>query len=293
VLRPSCFFVLRDSFPTAPAGEKTGPIAYTFLPPVAKRSQRRQSSWTSLQLLPIAGLGEIRQGHDLASLLVAAADKSGINFANGDILAIAQKIVSKAEGRIVDLSSVWPSPAAQQLAAKRNRDPRLVEVVLRESRRIVREDPVIITETHHGFVCANSGVDHSNVAGDDFVTLLPLDPDLSAARLAAALRKLTAKRFAVLITDTFGRPWRLGLVNVTIGAAGLPVLLDLRGKRDRNRKRLQATIIAVADELAAAAGLLMGKAAGIPAVIIRGYKYKRAADSARRIIRPPNEDLFR
>lgn len=260
---------------------------------MAKRAQRKPPRWTLVQLLPLVGLGEIREGDDLARLVVATAASCRIHFANGDILAIAQKIVSKAEGRVINLADISSSPHAQQLAAKRNRDPRLVEVILRESRRIVRDDPVIITETHHGFVCANSGVDHSNVPGDDSVTLLPLDPDLSAARLAAAVRKLTAKRVAVIITDTFGRPWRLGLVNVAIGAAGLPVLLDLRGKRDRNRKRLQATIIAVADELAAAAGLLMGKAAGIPAVIIRGYKYKRATDSARRIIRPPNEDLFR
>jgi coenzyme F420-0:L-glutamate ligase / coenzyme F420-1:gamma-L-glutamate ligase len=260
---------------------------------VAKHSQRNRSKLTPLQLLPLAGLGEVREGDNLASSFMAAAARSGITLVDGDILAIAQKIVSKAEGRILDLSSVWPSARALQLAAKRNRDPRLVEVVLRESRRIVRDDPVIITETHHGFVCANSGVDHSNVPGEDLVTLLPVDPDSSAARLAATLRRLTRKRIAVLITDTFGRPWRLGLVNVAIGATGLPVLLDLRGKQDRNRKRLQATILAVADELAAAAGLLMGKAAGIPAVIIRGYKYKRAADSARRIIRPANEDLFR
>ena len=260
---------------------------------MAKRSQRNRSKLTSLQLLPLVGLGEIREGDPLASFFVAAARRCGVTFADGDILAIAQKIVSKAEGRILDLSSVSPSAQALQLAAKRNRDPRLVEVILRESRRIVRDDPVLITETHHGFVCANSGVDHSNVPGEDFVTLLPLDPDSSAAHLATALRKLTGKRIAVLITDTFGRPWRLGLVNVAIGTAGLPVLLDLRGKRDRNRKRLQATILAVADELAAAAGLLMGKAAGIPAVVIRGYKYKRTADSTRRIIRPANEDLFR
>jgi coenzyme F420-0:L-glutamate ligase / coenzyme F420-1:gamma-L-glutamate ligase len=254
---------------------------------------RRAKAISSVQLLPLPGLGEIKEGDDLSAMLVAAAERSQLAFEPADILVVAQKVISKSEGRVVNLSSVEPSAPAVRLASKRNRDARVVEVVLRECRRIVREDPVIITETHHGFVCANSGVDHSNVPGANRVTLLPLDPDQSAVRLARALLKRTGVRIAVLITDTFGRPWRLGLVNVAIGAAGLSVLLDLRGGRDRNRKRLQATIVAVADELAAAAGLCMGKAAGIPAVIIRGYKYKRAQDSARNIIRPANEDLFR
>ena len=260
---------------------------------MARRLERTQPTRTPVQLLPLLGLGEIRQGDDLESLFLAAAAKTVLEFENGDVIAIAQKIVSKSEGCIVDLSSVTPSMRAKRLAAKRNRDPRLVEVILRESRRIVRDDPVIITETHHGFVCANSGVDHSNVPGQEAVALLPVDPDISAAQIAARLRDRTGKQIGVLITDTFGRPWRLGLVNVAIGAAGLPVLLDLRGTRDRDGKRLQASVIAIADELAAAAGLLMGKAAGIPAVIIRGFKYKPAADFARRIIRPANEDLFR
>jgi coenzyme F420-0:L-glutamate ligase/coenzyme F420-1:gamma-L-glutamate ligase len=169
----------------------------------------------------------------------------------------------------------------------------LVEVILRESRRIVRDHPVLIVETHHGFVCANAGVDHSNVTGHDVVTLLPAAPDRSARLLAEALRKLTKKRVAVVISDTFGRPWRLGLTNVAIGAAGVPVLLDLRGTRDRNRKPLQATILAVADELAAAAGLVMGKREGIPAVIISGYRYRAADERATSVIRPAAEDLFR
>jgi coenzyme F420-0:L-glutamate ligase/coenzyme F420-1:gamma-L-glutamate ligase len=164
---------------------------------------------------------------------------------------------------------------------------------LKESRRIVRSDRVLIAETHHGFVCANAGVDHSNVPGDEVVTLLPRDPDLSAKKLAAALRKRTAKRLAVIISDTFGRPWRLGLTNVAIGASGLPVLLDLRGTKDRHGKPLTATILAVADELAAAAGLLMGKSEGMPVVLIRGYRYKAGFEPASRLIRPAAEDLFR
>jgi len=246
-----------------------------------------------IELLSIADLPEIREGDDLAQLIVGAARNARIVFHNGDILVIAQKVVSKAEGRVVRLASVQPSARAAQLAAARRKDPRLVEVILQESRRIVRDDPVLIVETHHGFVCANAGVDHSNVPGEDAVTLLPRDPDLSARRIAAEIRKLTKKRIAVVISDTFGRPWRLGLTNVAIGAAGVPVLRDLRGTRDRHSKPLQATILAVADELAAAAGLVMGKSEGIPAVVVRGYRYRPADERATGIIRPAAEDLFR
>jgi coenzyme F420-0:L-glutamate ligase/coenzyme F420-1:gamma-L-glutamate ligase len=241
----------------------------------------------------LPGLPEIRQGDDLSRRVVEAARQAQIAFASGDVLVIAQKIVSKAEGRLVDLSTIQPSSQASQLAAKLKKDPRLIEVILRESRRIVRSDPVLIVETHHGFVCANAGVDQSNIPGDDVVSLLPRDPDRTARRLVAAFRKRTGKRIAVIISDTFGRPWRLGLTNVAIGAAGVPALLDLRGTRDLHGKPLHATILAVADELAAAAGLAMGKAAGIPAAIIRGYRYRPKLDPAANIIRPANEDLFR
>jgi coenzyme F420-0:L-glutamate ligase/coenzyme F420-1:gamma-L-glutamate ligase len=257
----------------------------------AKRSKPRPR--VHIELIPIAGLPEIREGDDLPRLIFDAARTATISFADKDIVVVAQKIVSKAEGRLVNLSTIEPSAQASQLAAKEERDPRLVEVILRESRRIVRDHPVLIVETHHGFVCANAGVDHSNVSGSDVVTLLPTDPDRSARLLAEALRKLTKKQVAVVISDTFGRPWRLGLTNVAIGAAGVPVLLDLRGTRDRNRKPLQATILAVADELAAAAGLVMGKREGIPAVIIHGYRYRPADERATSVIRPAAEDLFR
>jgi coenzyme F420-0:L-glutamate ligase/coenzyme F420-1:gamma-L-glutamate ligase len=255
------------------------------------RSKGRVSG--QVTLIPITGLPEICEGDDLPRLLLERARKARIAFQDRDILIVAQKIVSKAEGRVARLSTVTPSTKASQLAAKAGRDPRLVEIILRESRRIVREHPVLIVETHHGFVCANAGVDHSNVPGDDVVTLLPADPDRSARDFAAALRKRSGKTVAVVISDTFGRPWRLGLTNVAVGAAGVPVLIDLRGTRDRNRKPLQATILAIADELAAAAGLVMGKREGIPAVIVRGYKYRRAEEPATRIIRPAREDLFR
>jgi coenzyme F420-0:L-glutamate ligase/coenzyme F420-1:gamma-L-glutamate ligase len=261
-----------------------------------RRSRTSKPAWkpASIQLLAVAGLPEFRAGDDLARAIVEGARKSRIAFENGDVLVIAQKIVSKVEGRIVDLSTIPASQTARDLAAKLKKDVRLVEVILRASRRIVRSAPVLIVETHHGFVCANAGVDQSNVPGSDAVSLLPRDPDASARNLAASLRKLTRKRIAVIVSDTFGRPWRLGLTNVAIGAASVPVLLDLRGTRDLHNKPLHATILAVADELAAAAGLAMSKSAGVPAVIIRGYRYRPTAKSAAtQIIRPAEEDLFR
>jgi len=246
-----------------------------------------------ISLLVIPGLPEIRKGYKLSKLIALAARRAKIIFEDGDILVVAQKIISKAEGRTVRLSTVQPSSQARALAKKLSGEARFIEVVLRESRRIVRADRVLIVETHHGFVCANAGVDHSNVRGPDFVTLLPKNPDRSSRRLASALRRQTGKCLAVIISDTFGRPWRLGLINVAIGACGVPALLDLRGTRDRHRKLLSATILAVADELAAAAGLLMDKSAGTPVVLIRGYRYRFVQDPAARIIRSASEDLFR
>jgi coenzyme F420-0:L-glutamate ligase/coenzyme F420-1:gamma-L-glutamate ligase len=257
------------------------------------RSLKSEASSAHLAIFAIPGLPEIRAGDKLAELIARAARSVGISFEPGDILIVAQKIVSKAEGRLARLSTVKPSRRALALAKKLSHDARFVEVVLRESRRIVRSDRVLIVETHHGFVCANGGVDHSNVPDPDCVTLLPKDPDLSARRLAAALSKLIGKTLGVIISDTFGRPWRLGLVNFAIGAARLPVMLDLRGTRDRNRKLLSATILAVADELAAAGGLLMGKASGTPVIVIRGYRYSPRQQHASQIIRAANQDLFR
>jgi coenzyme F420-0:L-glutamate ligase/coenzyme F420-1:gamma-L-glutamate ligase len=242
----------------------------------------------------VAGMPEIRRGDDLARVITAAASRQGLAFADGDILVIAQKIVSKAEGRTVRLAKIRPSAEARELAKTLSNDPRFIEIILRGTRRIVRKsERVLIVETHDGFVCANAGVDRSNVPGRDCVTLLPRKPDVSARRLVSALKKRTGKRIAVIISDTFGRAWRLGLVNVAIGAAGLPVLLDLRGSRDRTGKRLHATILAVADELAAAGGLLMGKTTGIPVVVVRGYKFRETREPAAKIIRPAHEDLFR
>ena len=261
-----------------------------------KPSRRVTSSRGSsvLQIFPLPGLPEIRPMDDLGECISVAAQRAGIRFENGDVLVIAQKIVSKAEGYIVALERVRPSARARALAKKLENDPRFIEVVLRESRRVVRHSPrVLIAETHHGFVCANAGVDRSNVPGRNCVTVLPRHPDRSARWLASALRKHSRKRVAVIISDTFGRPWRLGLTNVAIGAACVAPLLDLRGSRDRTGKRLHATILAVADELAAAAGLVMGKAEGMPVVVIRGYRFRQGQQGAAQIIRPAKEDLFR
>jgi len=197
------------------------------------RAKPAAHATSDLGLFRIPGMPEIRKGEDLVERIVAAVRKAGLRFEEGDIVVVAQKIVSKAEGAVVRLATVNPSSKAQALAEQLKKDARVVDLVLQESRRILRQDRVLIVETHQGFVCANAGIDHSNVPGRDVVTLLPRNPDRSAEKLAAGLRKRTGKLIAVIISDTFGRPWRLGLTNVAIGASGLPVLLDLRGTRDR------------------------------------------------------------
>lgn len=230
---------------------------------------------------------------DLAAAILRAAAREGVDFERGDVLVLAQKIVSKAEGRTVALASVRPSALALEWAPRLGQDPRLTEIVLRESRRVIRmTERALIVATRHGFVCANAGVDRSNVPGAR-VTCLPDDPDASARRIAAGLRRRTGIALPVIISDTFGRPWRMGLVNVAIGAAGLRVLEDLRGTRDAYGHPLRATILAVADELAAAAGLLMGKNDAVPAVVVRGFRYHPARETAQRLLRPPAEDMFR
>lgn len=247
-----------------------------------------------LEILGLSGFPEVKAEDDLARLVVEAAEKNGVALRTGDVVIAAQKVVSKAEGRLVCLREVKPSALARDLARKRRTDPRLVEVVLRESKRIVRMSPhAMITETRHGFVCANAGVDRSNVPGRGWVTCLPENSDKSARRLARDLRRILNASVAVIITDSFGRPWRLGQTNVAIGASGLQPLLDLRGARDAFGHTLRATILAVADELAAAAGLVMIKSERVPVVIIRGYRYRSGHGGARALIRPSAEDLFR
>ncbi len=262
--------------------------------PVKRKTRFLLTSPSKLELFGLRSLPEVRPGDDLARLVTDAARREGVDICTGDVVVLAQKIVSKAEGRVIRLRSVKPSEAARRWAKTLAEDPRFLEVVLQESRRVVRmTERVLLVETHHGFTCANAGVDRSNVPGKDCVTCLPRDPDGSARRFVAGIRKLRGVHVAAIISDTFGRPWRLGLTNVAIGAAGFEVLRDLRGARDTARRRLHATVLAVADDLAAAAGLVMEKRKHAPVVLIQGYSYKRAADTARRLIRPAAEDLFR
>jgi len=246
-----------------------------------------------IEILAIDGIPEVYAGAPLAELLLAALDQSGLRLEDGDLLAVAHKIVSKSEGRLVALDTVQPSPLAESLAASFGKDARQIEIVLRESRRIVRMDAgLILSETHHGFICANAGVDTSNVPAG-FACLLPSDPDRSACKLWDEIAGRTGKRIAVLITDTFGRPWREGLTNVAIGIAGFAPLLDYRGQRDEHGHLLSATVIAAADELAGAAELVMGKTSRRPAAIIRNYSPARGSGAASELIRPAERDLFR
>ncbi len=254
----------------------------------------RKGGVVRLEILGLSGFPEVRPKDDLARLVAETGEKNGIGLKSGDIVVVAQKVVSKAEGRLVRLRDVKPSALARVWARRKGTDPRLVEVVFRESKRIVRmSQHVLLTETQHGFVCANAGVDRSNVSGRGCVTCLPENPDRSARRLASGLRGLLNASVAVIITDSFGRPWRLGQTNVAIGVAGLQPLLDLRGTRDTFCHTLHATMLAVGDELAAAAGLAMGKCGGMPVVIIRGYRYRAGNGGARTLIRLAEEDLFR
>jgi len=241
----------------------------------------------------IEGIPEVRPGDDIARLIVEAAARQFTPLAGGDLLVVGQKIVSKAEGRIVRLADVTPSPVALAMAAGLGRDPRLVEVILRESRRVVRMDQgVLITETHHGWVCANAGVDQSNV-DIDCVALLPEDPDGAARALRDRIRTLTGADVCVIVADTFGRPWREGLTNVAIGVAGLAPLRSYLGERDPAGRPLQATILAVADELAAAAEPVMGKLDRIPAAIVRGAPLMPSEEGSKPLSRDPARDLFR
>lgn len=247
-----------------------------------------------IEVIGVTGLPEIKPGDDLARLFLDAWRRENRSLVDGDVIVFTQKVVSKAEGCIVSLSGVEPSPIASTFAHRYDKDSRLVELALREARRIVRMDRgVLITETQHGFVCANSGVDGSNVGSSDAATTLPQHPDLSAEELRRALEDATGQRVAVIISDTFGRPWREGVVNVAIGVSGLKPLQDYRGRTDSDGRSLASTVIAVADELAAAAELVMGKLERIPAAVIRGFEFTPGGDGARPLLREPTRDLFR
>jgi coenzyme F420-0:L-glutamate ligase/coenzyme F420-1:gamma-L-glutamate ligase len=248
---------------------------------------------TPIQIFPLAGLPEVKAGDDLARLIVEAAGRADFRVAVGDLFVVAQKIMSKSEGRVVGLDTIRPSNRALAWAAEWAKDARVIELVLRESKRIVRmEKGIIIAETSHGFVCANAGVDISN-APEGTAILLPLDPDASARALQMRLCGAFAVPVGVIVSDTFGRAWREGLVNVALGVAGMAPLIDYRGLHDANGKPLQATIIAVADELASAAELVMGKSDGVPLAIVRGIASLSREGTGRDLIRPAEKDLFR
>jgi coenzyme F420-0:L-glutamate ligase/coenzyme F420-1:gamma-L-glutamate ligase len=250
---------------------------------------------TSLQNIPF-----IRQGDPLADILLKSLNEQNLNLEDNDILVLAQKIVSKSEGRLVNLANIQPSPRAIDLAPEIEKDPRLIELILQESNEVLRvRKGVIVVEHKLGFVCANAGIDHSNVMGEgntneDFVLLLPEDPDASAKKLREEIKQRTQKDIAVMIIDSHGRAWRNGTVGICIGLSGIPALIDERGWKDLFGYTLKATIVGVADELAAAASLVMGQAAeGTPAVHVRGYPYPLGEGSLKELIRPKDMDMFR
>jgi len=248
---------------------------------------------SEVRVIGVEGIPMVQAGDDLAALIFDAADAQGTDLEDGDVLVVTQRVVSKAEGRVVPLDSFEPSPFALEWAQRHEKDARQVEAVLRESVRIVRQvRGVLITETRHGLICANAGVDASNVGGEDLVSLLPVDPDAFCRALRDAARARYGLDVAVVMTDTFGRPWREGQTNVAIGVAGMRPLHSYAGVRDLDGRELRVTMPCPADEIAAASGLVMEKLAGIPAAVVRGFPYERGEGSAREIVRPFERDLF-
>jgi coenzyme F420-0:L-glutamate ligase/coenzyme F420-1:gamma-L-glutamate ligase len=251
-----------------------------------------------LEVLALEGIPEILPGDDLAALIVAALESTDgiLPLRDDHVLVVTQKVVSKAEGALVDLQTIEPRPDAVEFAKRWDRDPRQVELVLREAKRVVRmANGLVITETPHGFVCANGGIDASNVGtgSGSVVTLLPVDPDASAARIRSAVRAASGVDVPVVISDSFGRPWRFGIVDVAIGVSGLLPLDDLRGTPDHDGRVMKSTVRAVADELASAAELTLGKLAGRPAAVVRGASFRRGEGSIRDVLMPESFDLFR
>lgn len=247
-----------------------------------------------ISIIPVKGIPDIGKGDGLGKIIVDRLEKQGEEFQNGDIAVVSQKIVSKAEGMTLPLSKITPSSFAKRIAQDNDKDPRQVEIVLRESRKIIRmRGGHLITETKHGFICANAGVDQSNVGSQDSVTVLPRDSDASADQIRKSIQQNTGKDVPVVITDTFGRAWRMGQVNFAIGISGMKPIHDYRGTRDMYRRKLQVTEIAVADELACAAELVMNKADRVPVAIVRGYKAPKGHGRIKDLIRPEEFDLFR
>ena len=247
-----------------------------------------------VRILGIPGIPIIVPGDDLVAIIYDAVTAADLSFEDGDVLVVTQKIVSKAENCLINLNDITPSPFAESLAQQWGKDPRSVEVVLQQSRRIAKMDRgLIIAETHHGFVCANAGVDQSNMDSDDIVAVLPPDPDGSARALRAGLKARTGIDVAVIICDTFGRPWRSGIVNVALGLSGIEALQDYTGLRDAHGYELRVTALCVADELSSAAELVMNKLDNVPVALIRGYPYPRGDGDRSRLVRDPDSDLFR
>jgi coenzyme F420-0:L-glutamate ligase/coenzyme F420-1:gamma-L-glutamate ligase len=246
-----------------------------------------------LELIGLESISEVARDDSVGRLICAACAREHIALSDDDVLVIAQKIVSKAEGQLVDLTQVQPSARAAKLAQQLDKDAALVEVILKESQGIIRTGGrALVVETHHGFICANAGVDQSNV-GKNNVALLPKDPDGSARRIREEIREQTGKQPAVIISDSFGRPWRVGTVDIAVGIAGMKAVKDERGLSDRHGYQLKAAVAAVADEIAAAAELVMGKRDGIPVVIVRGCELEKEVGSVKELLRPVAEDLFR
>ncbi len=246
-----------------------------------------------LELFGLEGLGEIRAGDSLGRLIVAACGQSDVRVRDSDIIVIAQKIVSKAENKLVRLDQVSPSAEAKELSRELDKDASLVEVILRESRRVVRKGGrALIVETRHGFVCANAGVDCSNV-GQGVAALLPENPDRSAREIRDEIRRACGAAPAVIISDSFGRPWRLGTVDIAVGIAGMKAIKDERGSKDGYGYELKAAVTAIADEVAGAAELAMGKKDRVPVVVVRGYEFEKEEGSVKELLRPESEDLFR
>ena len=252
--------------------------------------------FNSIEIFGITGIPEIQPGDRLGQTIVEASVAQGTSLAPGDILVVTQKIVSKAEGRLLKLSTVEPSDFAVNFAKAADRDPRLIELVLQESKSIVRMDPdrgVIISETHHGFVCANAGIDQSNIPGDDVVCLLPVDSDESARRISEDVYSASGARTPVIISDTFGRAWRDGHVNFAVGVAGMDPMMDYRGLPDAQGREMHVTTIAVADEIAAAAELVQFKAIGVPVSVVRGYPFQEFEGNSSQLVRERARDMFR